>query len=128
MIRAALTLGAVLRLALRRTEGLIRSILKLLGLDLVEPDHPALSRCAEKLEVTRPCLSSRISGIHPAQCRDDPVLRSRAASPMDVPGLLLPSEQCREQATLLIGRLWLNIEQSFLSRCLYFRYLFDLGS
>ena len=53
-IRTALTLRAVFRLALRQTEGLIGSILQLLGLDLVVPDHSTLSRRAETLEVPRP--------------------------------------------------------------------------
>jgi hypothetical protein len=53
-IRTALTLRAVFRLALRQTEGLIRSILQLLGLDLAVPDHSTLSRRAETLEVPRP--------------------------------------------------------------------------
>ncbi len=35
----ALTLGAVFCLALRQTEGLIGSIIRLLGLDLAIPDH-----------------------------------------------------------------------------------------
>jgi hypothetical protein len=38
-IRTALTLRAVFRLALRQTEGLIGSVLQLLGLDLAVPDH-----------------------------------------------------------------------------------------
>ena len=42
----ALTLRAVFRLALRQTEGLIGSILALLGLDLAAPDHSTLSRRA----------------------------------------------------------------------------------
>jgi hypothetical protein len=57
-IRTALTLRAVFRLALRQTEGLIGSILQLLGLDLAVPDHSTLSRRAETLEVPRPCSSS----------------------------------------------------------------------
>jgi hypothetical protein len=44
----------VFRLALRQTEGLIGSILRLLGLDLAVPDHSTLSRRAEILEVPRP--------------------------------------------------------------------------
>ena len=43
-IATALTLRAVFRLALRQTEGLIGSILQLLGLDLAVPDHSTLSR------------------------------------------------------------------------------------
>ena len=38
-IMTALTLRAVFRLALRQTEGLIGSIVRLLGLDLAIPDH-----------------------------------------------------------------------------------------
>ena len=47
------------RLALRQTEGLIGSILQLLGLDLAVPDHSTLSRRAEALEVPMTCPSSR---------------------------------------------------------------------
>src|SRR4029453_17708599 len=53
-ITTALTLRAVFHLALRQTEGLIGSILQLLGLDLAVPDHSTLSRRAETLEVPRP--------------------------------------------------------------------------
>ncbi len=53
-IATAMTLRAVFRLALRQTEGLIGSILQLLGLDLAVPDHSTLSRRAETLEVARP--------------------------------------------------------------------------
>jgi hypothetical protein len=58
-IRTALTLRAVFRLALRQTEGLIGSVLKLLGLDLAVPDHSTLSRRAETLEVPGPCPRSK---------------------------------------------------------------------
>src|SRR4051794_2872533 len=57
-ITTALTLRAVFRLALRQTEGLIGSILQLLGLDLPVPDHSTLSRRAETLEVPRPKAGS----------------------------------------------------------------------
>ena len=53
-ITTALTLRAVFRLALRQTEGLVGSILQLLGLDLPVPDHSTLSRRAETPEVPRP--------------------------------------------------------------------------
>jgi hypothetical protein len=53
-ITTALTLKAVFRLALRQTEGLIGSIIGLLGLDLPVPDHTTLSRRAETLELPRP--------------------------------------------------------------------------
>ena len=42
------------RLAYRQTEGLIGSIIGLLGLDLPVPDHTTLSRRAATLEVPRP--------------------------------------------------------------------------
>src|SRR5215204_1768469 len=58
-ILTALTLRAVFRLAYRQTEGLIGSILRLLGLDLAVPDHTTLSRRAVTLEVPRPRSSSR---------------------------------------------------------------------
>src|SRR3954469_1370612 len=53
-ILTALTLRAVFRLALRQTEGLIGSIIGLLGLTLAVPDHSALSRRAKTLEVPQP--------------------------------------------------------------------------
>ncbi len=53
-IATALTLRSVFRLALRQTEGLIGSIIALLGLDLAVPDHTTLSRRAERLDVVRP--------------------------------------------------------------------------
>jgi hypothetical protein len=48
-IATALTLRAVFRLALRQTEGLIGSIIRLLALELAMPDHSTLSRRAETL-------------------------------------------------------------------------------
>jgi len=53
-ILTALTLRAVFRLAYRQAEGLIGSIVSLLGLSLRVPDHPTLSRRAATLEVPRP--------------------------------------------------------------------------
>src|SRR5918912_1739614 len=53
-ITTALTLRAVFRLALCQTEGLIGSIIRLLGLELAVPDHSTLSRRAETLELPRP--------------------------------------------------------------------------
>ena len=53
-ILTALTLRAVFRLALRQTEGLIGSIIRLLGLDLPVPDHTTLSRRAATLDMPRP--------------------------------------------------------------------------
>src|SRR5215211_4372447 len=53
-ILTGLTLKAVFRLAYRQTEGLIGSVIGLLGLDLAVPDHSTLCRRAETLEVPRP--------------------------------------------------------------------------
>ena len=52
-IATGLTLRAVVRLALRQTEGPIGSIIRLLGLHLAIPDHSKLSRRAETLEIVR---------------------------------------------------------------------------
>ena len=59
-ILMALTLRAMFRLALRQTEGLIGSVIGLLGLDLAVPDHSTLSRRAATLQVPR--LRSRRNG------------------------------------------------------------------
>ena len=50
-IETALTLRAVLGLALRQTEGLIGSIMQLLEIDLPVPDHTTFSRRASGLKV-----------------------------------------------------------------------------
>ncbi len=63
-ITTALTLRTVFRLALRQTEGLIGSVLQLLGLDLPVPDHTTLSRRAETLEVPRPASGSGGGPVH----------------------------------------------------------------
>ena len=63
-ILTGLTLKAVFRLALRQTEGLIGSIIRLLGLDLPTPDHTTLSRRAETLEVPRPRSDSDAEPVH----------------------------------------------------------------
>jgi hypothetical protein len=63
-ILTALTLCTVFHLALRQTEGLIGSILHLLGLDLAVPDHSTLSRRAETLEVPRPRSSPSSGPVH----------------------------------------------------------------
>src|SRR5829696_1889177 len=66
-ITTALTLKAVFRLALRQTEGLIGSIIRLLGLDLAVPDHTTLSRRAETLEAPRPRSDSRTNAGRDAE-------------------------------------------------------------
>src|SRR3954465_15721349 len=53
-ILTALTFKAVFRLAYRQTEGLIGSVIGLLGPDLAVPEHTTLCRRAETLEVPRP--------------------------------------------------------------------------
>ena len=53
-ILTALTLRAVFRLAYRQAEGLIGSIISLLGLTLRVPDHTTLSRRSATLAVPRP--------------------------------------------------------------------------
>ena len=63
-ILTALTLRAVFRLGLRQTEGLIGSILRLLGLDLAVPDHTTLSRRAGTLEVPRPRSDPGSGPVH----------------------------------------------------------------
>ena len=52
------------RLALRQTEGLIGSVIRLLGLTLAVPDHSTLSRRAETLDVPQ-SQSSTGSGAEP---------------------------------------------------------------
>jgi hypothetical protein len=49
-IETALTLACVFSLPLRQTEGFMRSILDLLGLQLPVPDHTTLSRRAQRWE------------------------------------------------------------------------------
>ena len=63
-ITTALTLRAVFRLALRQAEGLINSLVRLLGLDLPVPDHSTLSRRAETLEVPRPGTRRDAEPLH----------------------------------------------------------------
>src|SRR3712207_8818469 len=58
------TLFRSFRLALRQTEGLIGSILRLLGLELAVPDHSTLSRRAETLEVPRPAARPSGEPLH----------------------------------------------------------------
>ena len=58
-IETALTLRVIFHLAFRQTEGLIGSLLQLLGRELPVPDHSTLSRRARTLAVTpRPQLGS----------------------------------------------------------------------
>src|SRR3954467_14761168 len=63
-ILTALTLRAVFRLAFRQTEGLIGSLMRLLGLTLPVPDHTTRSRRAATLEVPRPRSSHNADPVH----------------------------------------------------------------
>jgi len=65
-ILTALTLRAVFRLPFRQTEGLIGSVIGLLGLDLAVPDHTTLCRRAATLEVPQPAVMDQWKGrTHP---------------------------------------------------------------
>src|SRR3954466_11673588 len=64
-ILTALTLRAVFRLAYRQTEGLIGSIIALLGLTLRVPDHTTLSRRSATLVVPRPQRTTADGGSQP---------------------------------------------------------------
>jgi hypothetical protein len=74
-ISTALTMGLVFGLALRQTEGLIGSVIGLLGLDLAVPDHSTLSRRAKTLGV--PPL--RRAGTGPLHLLVDSVARVHGA-------------------------------------------------
>ncbi|MEP3331068.1 transposase, partial [Sedimentitalea sp.] len=52
-IEICLTLRVVFRLALRQTQGFMRSIAKLMGLDLVVPDYSTLSRRGKGLKIVQ---------------------------------------------------------------------------
>ena len=85
-ILTALTLRAVFRLALRQAEGLIGSVIGLLGLALRVPDHSTLSRRAATLEVPRPTRpsSAGLDGESEpmAACCMDPEFRRTRPNPI----------------------------------------------
>jgi len=64
-ILTALTVRAVFRLAYRQAEGLLGSIIGLLGLGLRVPDHTTLSRRAATLDVPRPGNADAGAGGEP---------------------------------------------------------------
>jgi hypothetical protein len=64
-ILTALTLRAVFRLAYRHAEGLIGSVISLLGLTLRVPDHTTLSRRSATLAVPRPQLVAADGDVPP---------------------------------------------------------------
>jgi hypothetical protein len=53
-IPTGLMLGKAFKLALRQTEGLMTSVLTLMGLTISAPDHSTVSRRAETLSVIQP--------------------------------------------------------------------------
>ena len=61
-ILTALTIRAVFRLAYRQAEGLLGSVIGLLGLTLPVPDHTTLSRRAATLELPQPWTGSTGTG------------------------------------------------------------------
>ncbi len=64
-ILTALTMRAVFRLGYRQAEGLLGSIVGLLGLCLRVPDHTTLSRRAATLDVPRPANAGAGTGNEP---------------------------------------------------------------
>ena len=86
-ILTALTVRAVFRLAYRQAEGLIGSVIGLLGLTLRVPDHSTLSRRAASLEVPRPTRPSCGVGAkgedegEPMHLLVDGSVRARANAP-----------------------------------------------
>ena len=67
-ILTALTIRAVFRLAYRQAEGLLGSIVGLLGLSFRVPDHTTLSRRAATLDVPRPGNAGAAAGPEPCTC------------------------------------------------------------
>jgi hypothetical protein len=63
-IELVLTLRLVFHLALRQAEGLARSALRLLGLDLRVPDHSTLSRRSRGIARRQPRAARRDGDIH----------------------------------------------------------------
>lgn len=64
-IETALTLGLVFGLRLRQTEGLLASVLQLMGLDLAVPDHTTLSRRASTSRLSDRRQGCRFPGDGP---------------------------------------------------------------
>lgn len=53
-IETTLILGAVMRLPMRQTEGFVRSLMEMMGLDLAVPDHTTLVRRRRTVDVHQP--------------------------------------------------------------------------
>jgi hypothetical protein len=79
-ILTALTLRAVFRLPFRQTEGLIGSVVGLLGLDLAVPDHTTLCRRAATVAVPRPRPRSDGEPVHLLVVEGGPILGHSAAA------------------------------------------------
>src|SRR3954464_3312939 len=90
-ITTALTLRAVFRLALRQTEGLIGSVLQLLGLDLPVPDFSTLSRRAQSLD----------AGATPCHRRPDPPAGRQFRPEAGWPGRMAGRETRHPQAAIV---------------------------
>ena len=58
-IETALTLRLVFRVPVRQAEGVLRSVLSLMGVDLAAPDHTTLSRRSQSLAVAFRRIPSR---------------------------------------------------------------------
>jgi hypothetical protein len=89
-IATGLTLRAVFRLALRQTEGLIGSIIRLLGLDLAIPDHSTLmwtapgvasAVCSARGRPVAPLMSTVSPVRSPLAARLPGALRHNRAAP-----------------------------------------------
>ncbi len=63
-IELVLTLRLVFHLALRQVEGLARSVLRLLGLDLSVPDHTTLSRRGRAFAARQPRAAKHDGPVH----------------------------------------------------------------
>ena len=63
-IETALTLRAVFRWALRQSEGLIGSIMRMLNIDLPVADHTTLSRRACGLKIQKPVRTGTTGALH----------------------------------------------------------------
>ncbi len=58
-IETALRLRLVFKLPLRQTEGFLRSVLSLMGVDLEAPDHTTLSRRSQHLNIEFHCVPAK---------------------------------------------------------------------
>ena len=63
-IEICLTLGVVFKQPLRQTQGLMRSITKLLGVEITVPDFSTLSRRGDGLQMSRQSISRSDKPIH----------------------------------------------------------------